>query len=211
MMIRKSSIQAIYIIIIFIITGVTYGKEEMTSFFKQVNPPTRNDYSGVTGIEFTMNEDENAVALGRPITTIFKQKHVITLWKVADQKVIAETEVGPDSPKFKVENGDYVYEMLKSSVKLQKEEKYQLLSEEFQGGDNWATCYMVTPGKEITDIATINGIPWGPVGVYPPNFDATPNKVDIGCTFFYGDISKAVTNSDERLCITWAKLKHSNL
>ena len=185
-----------------------YGKDEMQSFFKMVNPPTRNDYSGLTGIEFTTNEDINVLALGRPVTIIFKQDHTVTLWSTGDKKVIGEVVVGPNSKKFKVENGDYAYEFLKSPLKLPKGETYRLLSEEFQGGDNWATCYMVTPGKEIIDIAIINGIPWGPVGVYPPNFDATPNKVDIGCTFFYGDTTKAVTRSIEKLCITWAEIKN---
>ena len=60
-------------------------------------------------------------------------------------------------------------------------------------------------GKEITDIANIDGIPYGPTGLYPTNYDATPNKVDIGCTFFYGE-AKAV-NSADKLCTTWAKLK----
>lgn len=127
---------------------------------------------------------------------------------MVNKRVIREVVVGPNSKKFKVENGDYAYEMLQSPIKLPKGETYRLLSEEFQGGDNWATCYMVAPGKEITDVASINGIPWGPVGVYPPNFDATPNKVDIGCTFFYGDAPKAVTRSSNQLCITWAELKN---
>ena len=209
MRIGRSSILVVCTLLIFIFTGVTYGKEGMESFFKLVNPPTRNDYSGVTGIQFTTNEDVNVVALGRPVTAIFKQKHTITLWSSADKKVIAEVIVGTDSQKYKVENGDFAYEMLKTSVKLPKGETYCIESEEFQGGDNWATCYMITPGKETTEVAKIDGIPWGPIGAYPANLDATANKVDIGCTFFYGDAAKAVKSLD-KLCITWANVKQGN-
>jgi len=206
MKIEKSSILVVCFFLIFVFTGFNYAKAEMESFFKQVNPPTRNDYSGLTGIQFTTSEDVNVVALGRPVTAIFKQKHTVTIWSSKDKKVIAEAVVGPDSQKFKVENGDFAYEMLKTSIKLPKGETYCIEAEEFQGGDNWATCYMITPGKETTEVAKIDGIPWGPVGAYPPNFDATANKVDIGCTFFYGDVSKVVKSLD-KLCITWAKIK----
>lgn len=178
---------------------------DMESFFKTVSNPTRNDYSGVTGIEFTMNETTYALAFGRPVTTKFEQEHTITLWSAETKKVLAEVVVGPNSPIYKVENGKYVYEMLKSPVKLEKGKTYRLMCEEFAGGDNWATCYMITPGKDTTEIATINGIPWGPTGIYPINFDPTPNKVDIGCTFFYGE-PKSVEFTG-KLETTWGKLK----
>lgn len=202
---RKLSILIILTLLTTLLVGNLYG-EEMESFFKTVEEPTRNNYSGVTGIEFTMNEDTHALAFGRPVTTTFEQEHTITLWQTEGQEAVAEVVVGPDSPKYEVENGTYVYEMLESSIELEEGKTYRLMSEEFSGGDNWATCYMVTTGEDITDVAAINGIPYGPVGAYPTNFDATPNKVDIGCTFFYGE-PQAVVNSADKLCTTWAKLK----
>jgi len=185
--------------------GTIYGKD-MESFFNVVRPPTRNDYSGVTGIQFTMNDDTNVLALGRPITTTFKQEHTLTLWDVETEEIMTQAVVSPDSEQFEVKDGAFVYEMLKSSVKLIKGKSYQLMSEEFAGGDNWATCYMAVPGVDMTDIANIDGIPYGAVDVFPANFDATVNKVDIGATFFYGDASQAVSNSD-KLSTTWGQLR----
>ena len=204
---RKSLVLIICMVMLGVLNGITYAsiEEDMDGFFQAVSEPTRNNYSGVTGIQFTMNEDTYVWALGRPITIIFKQEHTLTLWRVSDEEIVAEVVVGPESPVYGVSNGTYVYEMLDSQIQLVEGESYRLMSEEFSGGDNWATCYMVTPGKEITDIANIDGIPYGPTGLYPTNYDATPNKVDIGCTFFYGE-AKAV-NSAGKLRTTWAKLK----
>jgi len=185
--------------------GTIYGKD-MESFFNVVRPPTRNDYSGVTGIQFTMNDDTNVLALGRPITAVFKQEHTLTLWDVETKEIMTQAIVGQDSEQFEVQDGAFVYEMLKSSVKLVKGKSYQLMSEEFAGGDNWATCYMAVPGVDMTDIANIDGIPYGVVDDFPANFDATVNKVDIGATFFYGDASQAVSNS-YRLSTTWGRLR----
>lgn len=192
------------IIVMIAISGIAYGKD-MESFFKAVRPPTRNDYSGVTGIQFTMNSDANVLALGRPVTTTFKQEHTLTLWDVETKKEITKATVGQKSAQFDVKDGKIAYEMLKSSVKLLKGKSYHLMCEEFAAGDNWATCYMAVPGTDMTDIADIDGIPYGPVGVFPTNYDATPNKVDIGCTFFYGD-AKAVSKSD-KLSTTWGELR----
>lgn len=203
---RESSVLLICVLLASILAAGVYGAEEdMQNFFKTVSSPARNDYSGLTGIEVTMNEETYALALGRPVTTTFEQEHTITIWSAATEKVIAEAVVGTDSPVSEVDNGEYVYAMLEAPVKLEEGETYRIMCEEFAGGDNWATCYMVTPGKDITNVASINGIPWGPTGQYPINFDATPNKVDIGCTFFYGE-PKAV-DSAGKLHTIWARLK----
>lgn len=202
---KGRAILIVSIVLAIIISGVTYGKE-MESFFNVVRPPTRSDYAGVTGIQFTMNDDTNALALGRPITTTFEQDHTLTLWDVETKEAITEAVVGTESEQFEVEDGAFAYEMLESSVKLIKGKSYQLMSEEFAGGDNWATCYMAVPGVDVTDIASIDGIPYGPVDAFPANFDPTINKVDIGATFFYGDAAKAVSNSD-KLSTTWGELK----
>ncbi|MBD3182736.1 hypothetical protein GF312_10615 [Candidatus Poribacteria bacterium] len=204
---RYLLILTICIFIISISTGFIYGAEEdMENFFQTVANPSRNNYSGLTGIEVTMNDETFALALGRPVTTTFEQEHTVTVWSTETQEVIAEAVVGPDSPTFEVENGIYVYEMLENPLKLEAGKTYRIMCEEFAGGDNWATVYMVTPGEDITDVASINGVPWGPTGQYPTNFDATPNKVDIGCTFFYGNPTQAVDYFD-KLHTTWAKLK----
>jgi len=207
---RESSVLLICVLLASILAAGVYGAEEdMQNFLKTVFNPTRNDYSGLTGIEVTMNEETYALALGRPVTTTFEQEHTITIWSAGTQEVIAEAVVGPDSPVSKVENGEYVYAMLEAPVKLEEGGIYRIMCEEFAGGDNWATCYMVAPGKDITDVASISGIPWGPTGQYPINFDATPNKVDIGCTFFYGE-PKAV-DSAGKLHTIWARLKRGSL
>lgn len=197
-------ILVISIIFMIVISGISYGKD-MESFFKAVRPPTRNDYSGVTGIQFTMNDDANVLALGRPVTTIFKQEHTLTIWDVGTKKSMTQATVGSKSALFDVKDGKIAYEMLKSSVKLLKGKSYHLMCEEFAGGDNWATCYMAVPGTDMTDIANIDGIPYGPVGIFPTNYDGTPNKVDIGCTFFYGDV-KAVSKLG-KLSTTWGELR----
>lgn len=189
--------------------GVYGAEDDMDNFFQTVSNPTRNNYSGLTGIEVTMNEEVHALALGRPVTTIFEQEHTVTIWSAETEEVIAEAVVGPGSSVSGVENGEYVYAMLEAPVKLEAGKIYRIMCEEFAGGDNWATVYMVTPGEDITGVASINGIPWGPTGQYPTNFDATPNKVDIGCTFFYGE-PKAV-DSAGKLHTTWARLKHGSL
>ena len=207
---RESSVLFICVLLASILAVGVYGAEDdMENFFQTVSNPTRNNYSGLTGIEITMKEETYALALGRPVTIQFEQEHTITIWSAETKKVIAEAVVGPDSPVYKVENGEFAYAMLDDPLKLEKGEIYRIMCEEFAGGDNWATCYMVTPGKDITDVASVNGIPYGPTGQYPTNFDATPNKVDIGCTFFYGE-PKAV-NSAGKLCTTWSGLKHSSL
>jgi len=83
---KKAKITLVLSIIVMIaISGIAYGKD-MESFFKAVRPPTRNDYSGVTGIQFTMNSDANVLALGRPVTAVFKQEHTLTLWDVETKK-----------------------------------------------------------------------------------------------------------------------------
>lgn len=206
-MMRRLFLLTICIALVSIFVGSIYAVD-MESFFKTIFEPTRNDYSGVTGIEFTANEDINVLALGRPITTTFTQEHTITLWSVSDQGIIAEVVVSPNSAyKYEVENGAYTYTMLDSPIGLAEGESYRLMCEEFAGGDNWATCFIVTPGEDTTNVATINGIPWGPTGVYPANFDPTPNKVDIGCTFFYGAGIETAVNSAGKLCSTWANLK----
>jgi len=205
-MMRRFLVLAFCIVLTGVLAGSIYA-EEMDSFFKTVCDPTRNDYSGVTGIEFTANEDINVLAIGRPVTTTFTQDHTVTLWRTADQEKVAEVVVGPNSPVYEVENGNYAYAMLDAPVMLPAGETYRLMSEEFAGGDNWATCYMATPGTDITDVASINGIPYGPTGQYPTNFDPTPNKVDIGCTFFYGAGVGAAVDSAGKLCTAWAKLK----
>ena len=201
---KTKIILVISIIVMFVVSTIAYGKD-MESFFKAVRPPTRNDYSGVTGIQFTMNSDANVLALGRPVTTTFKQEHTLTLWDVETKKEITKATVGSKSAQFDVKDGKIAYEMLKSSVKLLKDKSYHLMCEEFAAGDNWATVYMAVPGVDTTDIANIDGIPWGPVGAFVPNFDATKNKVDVGCTFFYGD-AKAVSQSD-KLSTTWGELR----
>jgi len=207
---RESSVLFICVFLASILAVGVYGSEDdMENFFQTISNPSRNDYSGLTGIEITMNEETYALALGRPVTTTFEQEHTITIWSAETKKVIAEAVVGPDSPVYEVENGEFVYAMLEAPVKLEEGEIYRIMCEEFAGGDNWATCYMVAPGKDITDVAAINGIPYGPTGQYPTNFDATPNKVDIGCTFFYGE--PEAVDSAGKLLTTWARLKRGSL
>ena len=206
----KSSVMFVCVLLAGILTGSVYA-QGMDSFFLTVEEPTRNNYSGVTGIQFTVNETITVLALGRPITTTFDQDHTLTLWRAEDQEIIAQAVVGPNSTVYEVDSGSFAYEMLDNDVVLLEGKTYRLMSEEFNGGDNWTTCYMVTPGEDITDVATIDGIPWGAADVYPDGFDATPNKVDIGCTFFYGTGATAAVNAAGKLCITWASLKHVDL
>jgi hypothetical protein len=207
-MMRRILFLAICIILAGVLAGIS-SAEDMENFFQTISNPTRNNYSGLTGIEITMNEETYALALGRPVTTTFEQEHTITIWSAKTKEVIAEAVVGPDSQVYKVDNGEFVYAMLEDPVKLEEGETYRIMCEEFNGGDNWATCYMVTPGEDITGVASINGIPYGPTGQYPTNFDATPNKVDIGCTFFYGE-PKAV-NAAGKLHTTWSRLKYRGM
>lgn len=84
MKIKKACLFSLIVTLSLIFSYITYGKDDMQSFFKMINPPTRNDYSGLTGIEFTTNEDINIIALGRPVTVIFKQEHTITLWSTKE-------------------------------------------------------------------------------------------------------------------------------
>jgi len=145
-MMRRFLVLAFCIVLTGVLAGSIYA-EEMDSFFKTVCDPTRNDYSGVTGIEFTANEDINVLAIGRPVTSTFTQDHTVTLWRTADQEKVAEVVVGPNSAVYEVENGNYAYAMLDAPVMLPAGETYRLMSEEFAGGDNWATCSWQLRGR----------------------------------------------------------------
>ena len=47
------------------VAGIHGADDGMESFFQTTANPTRNDYSGLTGIEVTMNEETHILALGK--------------------------------------------------------------------------------------------------------------------------------------------------
>ena len=156
---------------------------QIHSFLSEALFGTRNDYTGSVGYEFELKTDVIVTALGRPQNEMMKQSHMIYIWSVRDQSIVARAEVTPNS---------YLDEMgfkkidLDIPILLYSGEKYRIVSDEISGGDAW---YDVRDTKEMTlsDVGDFTTSVWSEQhGHYPVNtYDPIGIRGHVGLTFYY--------------------------
>ncbi len=136
----------------------------------------RNNFSGWVGMKFTVDANAlNVSALGRVCIAGNTGTHIVKLVNVAD-----ETDVPGGSAILNLPGcaaGQFSYTALASSITLQPNTVYYLVSQEASGGDQWYDYGAVSP----TNIAVVNsslyfnGANWISVAgsnssYVPPNF-----------------------------------------
>ena len=143
----------------------------------------RNDYSGWIGTRITIGASPRTVtALGRVRVSTNTGSHTVKL---------VNSATGLDVPGGSVllnmssgTAGEYVYGLLPSPLTLDANTSYLVVSQEFNGGDQWHndTNTVVTS----TSVGTIPGAIYGTTGAW--NFNGVPNRsyipVDL-CTTAY--------------------------
>lgn len=138
-------------------------------------PPNmdRNNYSGMVGYEFTVDQPEVLMSLSRPIGSTFAQNHQVGVWKVLDQSLVDSVTITPSSPAV----DGFAVESLGTPALLEPG-TYRIASEEFSGGDNWEDAGVTL--STSSDIADIKGTYLSGSGfVYPTNISPTPSDVFV--------------------------------
>jgi len=171
--------------------GSSSSGPQPKSFMKEAATGERNDYGGSVGYEFECLADMTVSAVGRPLNGEMNNSHVIRIWEVSSQTLLASAEVTPDSPLdalgFKTAN-------LSNNITLKAGEIYRIVSAEEKEGDKWydfGTSADQFPDLVPTDDCKIitpvftGESEWDsfPMNAYNP--EGAVNKGYTGVTFYY--------------------------
>lgn len=156
------------------------GPEETnTNFLTAAYTGSRNDFDGWPGYQLTPTRDIDVVALGRSISGSIAQSHVVSIYRVSDQVLVATATITPSSPT--AANG-YAYEL--TTVTLTSGAAYRICSAEFNGGDQWRDIGSLS---SHTAAATIDyGVyKVGSLPGYPASTTGDPDQGFVPVTIFY--------------------------
>lgn len=141
------------------------------------------DFTGFAGYRFIPRQTLEITALGHPGLNI-RQNHTINIWQMgadhggghyySDCVKLCETKITPDSP----ESGGFKYNTLTSSVILNPNILYCILSSETVYGDTWLKCFGNGEIFQHNISATILGDAY-----IKCDIQNTPNTADINTTF----------------------------
>ena len=140
------------------------------------NRPLRNDFTGWVGMKLTIGATPVTVsALGRIFVAGNSGVHTVKLVKASDGGDVAGGSVSLSMTGGTA--GQFSYVTLASSITLQANTSYYLVSQETQGGDQWYDFGSVsTTSAGVVDNAVWwSGTSWmaagaGTVSYVPPNF-----------------------------------------
>lgn len=150
------------------------------NFFRIPYPGTRNNYTGWVGYEFTPSENLKIHSLGRAVSGSINGNHDVRIWRVSDQALLASVTVGSSSP---VDEVNYAYETLASSVTLDSGVSYRIASSETAGGDAWRDLGRL---YGVRGVASINGGAYG-TGDYPASSSGGGSEGYVPVAFYYSD------------------------
>lgn len=105
-----------------------------TSFFNQSYTGSRNNHTGYVGYQFTPSSNLTVTALGRSVSGSLNNNHLVKIWRVSDQSVVASVTITPSSATDAL---GYKYEVLGTPVTLTSGAAYRIASYETSGGDSW--------------------------------------------------------------------------
>src|SRR5204863_9809427 len=140
------------------------GAQAFLTGYALNGPPLRNDFTGFVGMQFTVGASAlNVSALGRIFITGNSGTHMVKL---------VQASTGTDVPGGSVSvsmvggvAGQFRYVSLGSSVTLQANTPYYLVSQEASGGDQWYDAGAVSStaaGAVNSSIYSVNGVSWNP-------------------------------------------------
>lgn len=151
----------------------------MTNFLTAAYTGTRNNFDGWPGYQFTPTQNIDVVALGRSISGSIAQNHVVSIYRVSDEVLVATATITSSSPT--AANG-YAYELV--TVTLSSGAAYRICSAEFNGGDQWRDVGSLSSN---TGVATIDYAAYrvGLAAGYPASTYGSANEGYVPATFFY--------------------------
>ncbi|HOF87686.1 MAG TPA: DUF4082 domain-containing protein, partial [Armatimonadota bacterium] len=143
----------------------------------------RNDITGTLAYRFTPTTDITVEALGRVVLAAgMTDSHLISLWRVSDQSLVAAVTVTPSSL---TDSQGFKYALLFAPIRLTGGVTYVIGSSETSGSaDKWLSDLSLT-GK-MRAIATIPGLCYanGAPGTYPSSYYTGVNSVYGPATFY---------------------------
>ena len=106
------------------------------NYFNTSNNGNENSISGFVGYQFTIKSENDITlfGLGRFTNGVLKDNHIVNLWSVDDQKIIASATITPAS---QFDGFGYQYEILSNPIILKTGKSYRIVSQEMAGGDSW--------------------------------------------------------------------------
>ncbi|MCL2772034.1 MAG: hypothetical protein FWD71_01675 [Oscillospiraceae bacterium] len=160
------------------------------SFLTAAATGDRNNYNGPVGYEFQCNADMTVTFVGRPLNGEMLDSHVIYIWDVSAQSLLATVAVMPDSP---LDALGFKIAPLSAPLVLKKDQQYIIVSSEQTDGDKWYDVGVAetdAPELSPTPDCTIITPAFGneddydsyPANVYNPGGQ---NKGYTGVTFYY--------------------------
>ena len=160
------------------------------SFLNTAATGDRNNYNGPVGYEFQCNADMTVTFVGRPLNGSMVNAHVIYIWDVSTQSLLATAAVMPDSP---LDALGFKIAPLAAPLVLKKDQQYVIVSSEQTDGDKWYDVGLAdgdVPELSPTPDCTIISPQFGnetEYDLYPANqFNpGGQNKGYVGVTFYY--------------------------
>ena len=124
---------AIIIVVVLLGSMTVFAADPGKSFLNAPLHGERNDFNGQVGYRFEPRSDIKILALGYPKLDI-KENHVIRIWNMNTEALIAEVEVTPNSP----DSNGFKYELLSEPVILSPGAEYALVTVVYSGqADGW--------------------------------------------------------------------------
>jgi hypothetical protein len=159
---------------------VVPGATGFVTGFALNSPPTRNNFSGLVGMTFTVGSNPLIVSsVGRVCLAGNSQSHLVELVSIDS----GGTPVPGGSATVNMSGctpGTFVYASLNSNITLPAGAVYYLVSQESAGGDLWYDLGTISTATDatVTNAAYLNGTQWAALGgpntaFVPPDFKYT--------------------------------------
>jgi hypothetical protein len=171
--------------------------QESSNFLTSPHAGTRNDFTGKAGYEFVPSEDLPVDRVGRAVSGSINHSHVVEIWRVADQNLIASATINASSQTDAL---NFAHTGLNQKIILRSGEAYRIVSSELAAGDRFrdvgdvsnhlaiAEVTRATYGSEgFPENALGEGLGYGPVTFFvSDNFDGTSHAYEQYVTGRWG-------------------------